>query len=295
MIAIDLGSNTLRVVEMDCESGERINAYEKVVRTAKGLVSSGLIAQENTQRVIDALKEAQQIINFKAHNIKAVTTEAIRRADNGEAVLAQIQEQTGVMFEIISGEKEAKYTLIGVQNRLAKLYIDARSFVLFDLGGGSTELTFVQGANVHSKSFPVGIVTLSEKYVNFDAMEKALDAELKELKNFTQNYTQIKSFIATAGTPTTLAAFHQGLDYAAYDHKKINGTTLNTTQIDALYKKLLEMRSDERAFWVGEGRSDLIIAGIIIFKKILDMMGFSETIVVDDGLREGVALSMCKQ
>ena len=293
MIAIDLGSNTLRVVEMDCESGERVNAYEKVVRTAKGLVTSGIIADENIQRVTDALHEAQQVIDFSKHTVKAVTTEAIRRASNGDDVLAMIKEKTDVLFSIITGEEEATFTLNAVQKRLHKLHIDADSFVLFDLGGGSTELTFVQHGTVTSKSFPVGIVTLAEKYQSFEAMENALDDELQALKYFTQSFTQISSFIATAGTPTTLAAFKQGQNYANYDYKKVNGSTLNTDDIEMLFQKLLAMESNERALWVGVGRSDLIIAGVIIFKKILEITGFKETTVIDDGLREGVALGMC--
>ena len=112
MIAIDLGSNTLRVLEYDCSTGKQIAAYEKVVKTADGLAHYGSINTEATRRVILAIQEAQKQIDFSSSVVRAVTTEAVRRAVNSEKVLSQIKHQTGVAFDIISGEEEARLTLL---------------------------------------------------------------------------------------------------------------------------------------------------------------------------------------
>ena len=102
-----------------------------------------------------------------------------------------------------------------------------------------------------------------------------------------------QTFVATAGTPTTVASFLQGFDYENYDYKKINGTILTTVQIEDALKQLIEMSEEERIRWVGTGRADLIVAGILMFVEIVKIFGFDEVLVIDDGLREGVALSLC--
>ncbi|MCF6244776.1 MAG: phosphatase, partial [Sulfurovum sp.] len=152
MIAIDLGSNTLRVLAYDCNTQQETFTYEKVVKTADGLATFGLINERAVSRVIGAIQEAHEKIDFSSHVIKAVTTEAVRRASNSTAVLNQIKEETGVSFEIISGEVEARLTLLAVKNRLMKLHNDTDNFVLVDIGGGSTELIFHYKDETLSKS-----------------------------------------------------------------------------------------------------------------------------------------------
>jgi len=142
LIAIDLGSNTLRVTKLDCDSGRFTANFEKVVKTADMLNRTGVIHHEAVDRVIYALEEAKKKIDFSHEAIHAVTTEAIRQARNGEEVLERIARETGVHFEIIDGEKEAALTLLAVKNRLARLHHAARQFILVDIGGGSTELIF---------------------------------------------------------------------------------------------------------------------------------------------------------
>ena len=297
MIAIDLGSNTLRVLAYDCESHKQIAQYEKVVKTADGLAEHGLINAQATSRVIAAIKEAQSQIDFTSHPIRAVTTEAVRRASNQTEVLAKIQNETGISFEIISGDEEAKLTLLAVQNRLEVLQYASESFVLVDIGGGSTELIFHYAKETISKSFPVGIVTIAQSYENLENIEKALPQEMLAMQMFcAEVYVQkgeISSFVATAGTPTTVAAMKLGFNYETYDAAKINGTSLEKKELDFYLKKLLSMPFEEREIAVGTGRSDLIAAGILIYKQLYTLLDFDSCVVIDDGLREGVALDMC--
>ncbi len=297
MIAIDLGSNTLRVVQLDCKSKKIINEYEKIVRTADGLAEYGYINDKATTRVISAINEAKKKIDFTADTVKAVTTEAVRRARNSDEVLLQIKKETGVVFEIISGDEEARLTLSAVKYRLSKLQYASDTFVLVDIGGGSTELIFYYENETISKSFPIGIVTIAQSYETLDSIQKALSKEMFEMQMFcAEVYAtkgKVNSFVATAGTPTTVAAMKLGQTYATYDAKKINGTSLEMKELDFYLKKLLSLPFEEREVAVGTGRSDLIAAGILIFKQLYSIVEFDVCVVIDDGLREGVALEKC--
>ena len=296
MIAIDLGSNTLRVLEYDCSTGTQISEYEKIVKTADGLAEHGFINDKTIIRIIAAIKEAQEKMNF-ASLVKAVTTEALRRASNSDEVLSQIKKQTGVTFEIISGDEEARLTLLAVKHRLVKLQYASDTFVLVDIGGGSTELIFHYENETISKSFPVGIVTIAQSYETLDNIQKALPKEMLEMQMFcAEVYAtkgKVNSFVATSGTPTTVAAMKLGQTYATYDAKKINGTSLEMAELDFYLKKLLSLSFAEREIAVGVGRSDLIAAGILIFKELYSIVEFDACVVIDDSLREGVALEAC--
>jgi len=262
------------------------------------LASTGVIHHEAVDRVIYAIKEAKREIDFSDSQISAVTTEAIRQALNREEVLQRIKQETGIVFEVISGEEEAGLTLLAVKHRLAKLQLAARNFVLIDIGGGSTELIFHYGGErVFSKSFPVGIVTIAQKYHTLSEMEASLPREMFEMQMFcAETYAtqgKVEVLIATAGTPTTVAAMKLGLNYETYDAKKINGTSLQREELDFYLKKLLAMPFALREITVGTGRSELIAAGILIFKQLYTIVEFNTSIVIDDGLREGVALKEC--
>jgi len=299
MIAIDLGSNTLRVLEYDCKTAKQISAYEKVVKTADGLAEFGTINNGAIDRIISAIKEAQVKIDFSLQPIKAVTTEAVRRASNAETVLHQIKKETGITFKIISGEEEASLTLTAVKNRLTKLHYASDTFVLVDIGGGSTEIIFNYEDDIVSKSFPIGIVTIAQTYENLENIEKALPREMFDMQMFCAEMVVTKgkpsSFVATAGTPTTVAAMKLGFNYETYDAAKINGTSLQKEELDFYLKKLLDMPFEEREIAVGTGRSDLIAAGILIYKQLYTLLEFENCVVIDDGLREGVALEMCAE
>lgn len=297
MIAIDLGSNTVRVLHYDCKNEKHIFSYEKVVKTADGLSKTGLINDAAVSRVIEALQDMQTKVDFDAAPLRAVTTEAVRRASNANTVLAKIEQETGVAFEMISGEEEARLTLLAVKNRLQKLQYASDTFVVIDIGGGSTELIFHFGDESISRSFPVGIVTIAQTYETLEKIEEALPAEMFEMQKFCAEMCATKtkphSFVATAGTPTTVAAMKLGFTYETYDSSKINGTLLLKEELDFYMQKLLSLSLEEREIAVGTGRSDLIAAGILIYKQLYKLLEYEQCVVVDDGLREGVALEMC--
>ncbi len=298
IIAIDLGSNSLRILKMNCETKERLGEFHKTVKTADGLSHSGLISKEAVERIIVALHEAEKKLDFSDARIKAVTTEAIRQAINSDEVLKAIQEQTKIIFEVIDGEQEALYALTAVQSRLKILGEAPKSFMIADIGGGSTELLFHYGEEkTFSKSFPIGIVTVTQTFKTLPEISNAIPALMNPMKNYfnevTAQYGAVELFIATAGTPTTVAAMKLGMEYETYDAQKIHGTRLSQKDLVRQLMKLLEMTPEERINAVGVGRDDLIASGILIYDELYTISGYKESMVIDDGIREGVAFSEC--
>jgi len=298
IIAIDLGSNSLRILKMDCETKRRVGEFHKTVKTADNLATTGIISDEAVNRVLIALNEAEEALNFSDSKVKAVTTEAIRQASNGDEVLATIKEQTGIEFEIIDGVVEAKYALSATQNRLQILGKSPKSFMLVDIGGGSTEMLFHYGEDKSfSKSFPIGIVTVTQCFKTLPEISSAIPALMNPMRIYhnevISQHGAVELFIATAGTPTTVASMKKGMLYETYDSNQIHGTSLTQKDLVEQLGKLLAMKPKERIEAVGVGRDDLIASGILIYDELYNISGFKESMVIDDGIREGVAYSMC--
>ncbi len=296
MIAVDLGSNTFRAVEIDCGTLEPVAWFEKIVRTADGIHESGKISEAAVERIIEALNEAKEIIDF-SQPVAAVTTEALRKASNTEEVLKRIKSECGIDFRVIGGDEEAQYTLLAVKNRLEKMGMESEKFVLSDLGGGSTEILFFDSGRVESRSFDIGIVTVAQKYGSVEKIGQALPLLMEEMQRYAENMRDEgldpKLFVSTAGTPTTVAAMKLGMNYATYDAKKVNGTILHRDDLKMQMVRLLSLDEESRRELVGVGREDLIAAGILILERIYSILGFDESVVIDDGLREGVAIAGC--
>ena len=300
IIAIDLGSNSLRILKMNCETKKRLGEFHKTVKTADGLSHSGLISKEAVERVILALNEAKEKLDFSDARVKAVTTEAIRQAINSDEVLQTIKEKTGVVFEVIDGEQEALYALTAVQARLKLLGESPKNFMMADIGGASTELLFHYGeGKTFSKSFQIGIVTVTQTFKTLPEIANAIPALMNQMKHYfnevTSKYGEVELFVAIAGTPTTVAAMKLGMEYETYDAQRIHGTKLLQKDLVEQLMKLLEMSPEECIRAVGVGRDDLIASGILIYDELYNISGFKKTMVIDDGIREGVAFSMCKQ
>ncbi len=285
------------MIQRDCSKKKFTLQYEKVVKTAELLHAEGIISDTAIQRILEGFKEASAILDFENDQCIAVTTEAMRRASNAQEVLEKIERETGVKFQVIGAHKEAELTLFGVERRLDSLGFSG-SFVLVDIGGGSTEIIFKKGNISESKSFPVGIVTMASKYPSQEALKQNLLHELAEIETYFKAYCQSEGkpdfFVATAGTPTTISAFKQGMTYDTYDVERVNGTTLNYFDCMKALDELLALSFDERARYVGVGREELIISGVMIYAAFFDLFGFESSVIIDDGLREGLAVAACE-
>ena len=140
-------------------------------------------------------------------------------------------------------------------------------------------------------------MTIAQTHETLENIENILPKEMAEIQIFCnkvyESKGRVNAFVATAGTPTTVAAMKLGQTYETYDASKINGTSLEAGELDIYLKKLLSMPFEEREIAVGTGRSDLIAAGILIYKQLFSLLAFERCVIIDDGLREGVAIEAC--
>ena len=300
VVAIDLGSNTCRAIEYDCETGTFGREFERIVKTADRMHETGRIDAGAVERVVDALRAADELFDLKKTPYHAVTTAAMRMAQNSDEVLARIAEETGIGFEIIDADKEAFYTLTGVRARLAQLGMETESLCMIDIGGGSTEVIFYENGRSVSKSFPIGIVTVAQQCSDPDEIRTFVQQRLlREVYIFVDTYIitrggRPRTFVTTAGTPTTIAAFLQGMTYDSYDPAKINGYRLTKPACEQALQALLEMDEMERKLYVGVGREALIVAGVVIVELFYEVLDYNTSVVIDDGVREGVAIAYCE-
>lgn len=297
IVTIDLGSNSFRVLKYDCKNHKIISEYNEVVGMADGLVDTGIISKEAIQRVINAILHSIEILKYNPENAICVTTAAMRKASNNKEVLEYLKEKVGTDFSIIDGNEEARLTLLAVKYALKREKINSEKFVLLDIGGGSTEIIVNTNDNYKAHSFDFGIVTMTQRFLNHGDLKNDLENKKQEIKSFLNflNIEDLKdySFVATAGTPTTIAAIKLGQDFFSYDRNIVNGTVVNLEDMANCLQILRNSSKEDITKLVGRGRVDFIEVGIYIYKMIFEVLEKNESIVLDDGLREGVAINYC--
>ena len=297
IVTIDLGSNSFRVLKYDCKNHKIISEYNEVVGMADGLVDSGIISKEAIHRVITAISHSIEVINYNPKSAICVTTAAMRKASNNKEVLAYLKNEVGTEFSIIDGNEEARLTLLAVKYALKREKINSEKFVLLDIGGGSTEIIVNTNEKYEAYSFDFGIVTMTQKFLNHDDLKNDLENKKLEIKLFLDSLNvnfKDYSFVATAGTPTTIAAIKLGQDFFSYDRNIVNGTIVNLEDMVNCLNIFKNSSKEDIIKLVGRGRVDFIEVGIYIYKMIFEVLGKNESIVLDDGLREGVAINYCE-
>ncbi|MFX4266080.1 exopolyphosphatase [Aliarcobacter butzleri] len=294
IVTIDLGSNSFRVLKYDYKNHKIISEFNEVVGMADGLVETLNISKDAMIRVINAINKASQDLNFDPKDAVCVTTAAMRKALNNKEVLSFFEEKTGVKFSIIDANEEARLTLLAVKYALKREKINSENFVLLDIGGGSTEIVVNTAQRYKAKSFDFGIVTMTQKSIKKEDLEKDLDdrkIQIKEFLNSLKIDLKDYSFVATAGTPTTIAAIKLGQDYFSYDRNIVNGTKVNLNDLEDSLKIFKSHSKDELTKLVGQGRVEFMEVGTYIYKMVFEVLQKDESIVLDDGLREGVAIN----
>ena len=293
---IDLGSNSFRVLIYDCLNNEIINEYNEVTGMADKLNETKLISKEAQDRVINAINKSSLELGYDPKEAVCVTTAAMRLADNSLDVLKNFQNKTGAKFTIIDGKEEARLTLLAVKYALKREKINSSKFILLDIGGGSTEIIINDNDNFESHSFNFGIVTLTQKYLKYDELLNELEKHKTNIKEFLdeQNIDLTKyTFVATAGTPTTIAAIKLGQDFFHYDKNQVNGTIVKLNDLEEPLKIFKNSSQEVITNLVGRGRVEFIEVGIYIYRTIFEVLNKNESIVLDDGLRQGVAINHC--
>jgi exopolyphosphatase/guanosine-5'-triphosphate,3'-diphosphate pyrophosphatase len=311
--ALDLGTNNCRLlVARPTRGGFRvIDAFSRIVRLGEGLTGSGALSPAAQERTIAALRIcAQKMERRGVTRRRLVATDACRRAANCEEFLARVAGETGLELEILSTSDEATLAVAGCAPLIDRR---ARHALVFDIGGGSTELTWVQvrrGNRNRTRvldwtSLPCGVVNLAERYGGEAVAPEVYEAMIAEVRGhlapFRDGLAQPPTgrpgevqMLGTSGTVTTLGGVQLDLPY--YDRNRVDGLWLDFDDALAIAERLRAMSFDERAAHpcIGRERADLVVAGCAILAAICRAWPVGRLRVADRGLREGMLLAMMR-
>jgi exopolyphosphatase / guanosine-5'-triphosphate,3'-diphosphate pyrophosphatase len=316
--ALDLGTNNCRLLVArpvrdhagsGAESFRIVDAFSRIVRLGEGLGQTGRLSEVAIQRTIDALSVCRDKMAARGvTRSRLIATEACRAAENGAEFVERVFERTGLKLEVIGRETEARLAAEGCASLADSA---AKSVVLFDIGGGSSEIVWlaagdgVSGAErvKHWTSLQLGVVTLAEKfggaevsYAQFSAMTDLVVAELQQFIASAAKEERCGRFhlLGTSGTVTTLAGVH--LNLPRYDRRRVDGLWMSHTEIDAVMNRLRRMTYAERSrnSCIGPDRADLVLAGCAILEGIRRCFPSKRIRIADRGLREGILLELMR-
>ncbi|PZU16698.1 Ppx/GppA phosphatase family protein [Qipengyuania sp. YIM B01966] len=310
--ALDLGTNNCRLL-IARPSGPDftvIDAFSRVVRLGEGLAMSGRLSDAAMERAMGALHIcAEKLRRRNVQLARSVATEACRRAANGAEFIARVRAETGIALDIISAQEEARLAVLGCHVLLDR---GTGPAIIFDIGGGSTELVLVEAGGavpriIDWQSVPWGVVSLSdtigrdegasgEQRANrYRAMRRTVlesFAPFAERISGARASTETIRLLGTSGTVTTLASLH--LELTHYDRRAVDGLIVPAPAMRAISDRLSTMPFDERRTLpcIGPDRADLVVAGCAILESILDIWPAAQLGVADRGIREGILRSL---
>ena len=309
--AIDLGTNNCRllIARPANENFVVIDAFSRVVRLGEGLAQTGRLSDAAMDRAVGALKIcADKLRRRNVHLARSVATEACRRASNGEEFIERVRRETGIALDIISAQEEARLAVLGCHILLEEGIGPA---MIFDIGGGSTELVLIEPGGpvpriIDWQSVPWGVVSLTETVGQEDehadaAARAARYAEMRRVvsESFARFARRVAPhrapdlrLLGTSGTVTTLASVH--LELPQYDRSAVDGLIVPSSSMREISVRLSGMAPAERRTLpcIGNERADLVVAGCAILESILDIWPAPRLGVADRGIREGILRSL---
>ena len=312
--ALDLGTNNCRLlIATPTKPGQFrvVDAFSRIVRLGEGLTASGRLSDLAMDRSVEALKIcAEKLRSRSVRKARLIATEACRSASNGEEFLARVRSETGLDLEIVDRETEARLAVSGC-GPLVNSQTDA--LVLFDIGGGSSEIALIDRTKRRTPrlsdqiiawtSLPVGVVSLAErfggKHVSAEVYKAMVDDVLSMIAKFDRRHAlgdlaQGARFhlLGTSGTVTTLAGIHLGLE--RYDRRRVDGLWMEDADVSAMSERLQSWSFEERVAnaCIGAERADLVLAGCAILDGIRLTWPSERLRVADRGLREGLLTEM---
>jgi exopolyphosphatase/guanosine-5'-triphosphate,3'-diphosphate pyrophosphatase len=318
--ALDLGTNNCRLLVGTPAAGgfAVLDRFSRMVCLGEDLERTGRLGAAAMDRALGALAAcAARLSARKLAGLAAVATEACRRAANGAEFLARVHRETGLRFSVISAREEAELAIESCAPLLAHRHAAprARRALLFDIGGGSTELAWLRldaegsPSVVGCASLPVGVVTLAERYgasafteAGFAAMVREVGALLAPFDAVHCIAREIREaraegqvrLLGTSGTATTLAAL--ALALPRYDHRRVDGAVLTRAGAERALATLrgLERGALEGHPCIGPERVSYVRPGAAIFAALLETWAAPHMIVADRGLREGMLLRLIR-
>lgn len=309
--ALDLGTNNCRllIARPEGDGFVVVDAFSRIVRLGEGLAATGRLSDAAMERAVAALAVCGEKLRRRHVSlVRSVATEACRRASNGADFVRRVQAETGISLEVITAETEARLAVLGCH---ALLEPGEGPALIFDIGGGSTELVLLEtGTNgprvIDWFSAPWGVVSLTESAPHdpaCDAERTAAYAAMRAragaaLAGFAQRLDGhrrgVLRLLGTSGTVTTLASVHLGLP--SYDRQAVDGLVVPAGAMRAISGKLAALSIVERGELpcIGRERADLVVAGCAILEAILDIWPADRLGVADRGIREGILRSLMK-
>lgn len=320
--ALDLGSNNCRllIATPDGRGFRVVDSFSRIVRLAEGVSQTGLLSEPAQLRTLEALKAcAERLARRPLVRARLIATQACRGASNGPDFLARVQRETGLAFEVISTEEEARLAAAGCFNLIEPKCGGA---LILDVGGGSTELSWVNPARVPRSfpfsavqiqqaveawySIPLGVVSLAEHHPEIPDTQQWFDAMVATVRDALSAAVVSPGFaaalmagtahiIGTSGAVTSLAGVHLNLE--RYNRARVDGLWMDVADIHAVTTRLLGQTQTQRAQepCIGPERADLVLAGAAILQAVLELWPPARVRVADRGLREGVLIGLLGQ
>jgi exopolyphosphatase/guanosine-5'-triphosphate,3'-diphosphate pyrophosphatase len=310
--ALDLGTNNCRllVARPAGHSFRVIDAFSRIIRLGEGVSGSGMLSEAAVARAIDALGVCRdKMRNRGVTRARLIATEACRAAGNGAAFQQEVRDKLGLDLEIIGRDTEAALAATGCTPLIDR---DARGVILFDIGGGSSELVRLgQSEPVRHgppkpaieawASLPVGVVTLAERHGGHHITRELYETMVQEVSGLMAPFVETAGgnldgihMLGTSGTVTTVAGVH--LDLPRYDRRRVDGLWMDNDEITRVVDLLMDMTYEQRAAnpCIGNERADLVLAGCAILEAIRRAFPCPRLRVADRGLREGILVELMR-
>jgi exopolyphosphatase/guanosine-5'-triphosphate,3'-diphosphate pyrophosphatase len=312
--ALDLGTNNCRLlVARPAGDGFRvIDAFSRIVRLGEGISASGRLSDAAIDRAIGALEVCRnKMRNRGVTRARLIATEACRAAVNGAEFRDRVAERLDLVLEVIDRETEAE---LAATSCTPLIDPEAEGVVLFDIGGGSSELVRLDRSPKCDRgpplpqirgwiSLPHGVVTLAERHGGLNVTRATYEGMVQEIaaliEPFAQRYGQDDlrgvHMLGTSGTVTTIAGVH--LELTRYDRNRVDGCWMDADEVDAVLERLLAMSYEDRVAspCIGPERADLVLAGCAILEAIRRAFPCPRLRVADRGLREGMLVQMMRE
>ncbi|WP_081871220.1 Ppx/GppA phosphatase family protein [Nitratireductor basaltis] len=312
--ALDLGTNNCRLLVATPTKPGRfrvVDAFSRIVRLGEGLSLAGELSDAAMDRAIEALAIcAQKLKGRQLAGLHLIATEACRSAGNGETFIKRVQSETGLRLEVISRETEARLAVSGCSSLVSR---ETEGVVLFDIGGGSSEIALIDTSKRRSPrlaehivswtSLPVGVVSLAEKFGGHEVTPESFEEMVAHVAAMLERFDGRDRLshlgdpsrfhlLGTSGTVTTLAGVH--LDLPRYDRRRVDGLWMDSESVDRMIERLLSWDFDTRKAnpCIGAERADLVLAGCAILEAIRRQWPSERLRVADRGLREGMLNEM---
>ncbi len=289
--AIDIGSYSVRLTIAEIEEGKIEIVLEKgrITSLGSGVKEERRLREDRIEETLKVLEEYREDIDrLGVDKVLAVATEAIRKASNSEEFLRLVKERTGIEVRVITPSEEGELAFLGASYALRP----KGEVLVVDQGGGSTEFIFGKDYQVKDlTSLPLGIVNLTESFLRHDPPQ---EDEIKALMDFLDEHIRplkrhVDEIIGLGGTITTVAALEYGI--YPYDPKKVQGKVVSLEALSEWFDKLSAIPSKERSKLyrqIEDRRAEVILAGIGMFVKILEIFEKDYLRVSDWGVKQGL-------